>query len=212
MSTSKERFPTIDTAKAKLAAYAVVAGFMAIMLVFGIRSLSGPNLSEGDRVESLPCPLCQGSGQLSGKRCPACLGTKKLKAVVPGPKHPVEVKGTVRALSAFKTKAEAEQISKEEAADRRVSLNPVKGAISGASVVFQSSNDKVEFNSKATGKFWGVLPPDTYRVRLSVEGFKSVDKEVVVSPLSEPIWPKVAGLESLPTQHLQLDLILEPTS
>lgn len=212
MSTSKERFPTIDTAKAKLAAYAVVAGFMAIMLVFGIRSLSGPNLSEGDRVESLPCPLCQGSGQLSGKRCPACLGTKKLKAVVPGPKHPVDLRGTVRALSAFSTKAEAELVSKKDASERRVSLSPVQGAIANARLVLQSPQENKEFTTKATGKFWGVIAPGTYKLSLNVHGFKKLEQEVVVAPLKQPIWPKVAGLDSIASEHLQLDLILEPDS
>jgi hypothetical protein len=205
-------YANVDYNKAKIAAYVVVAGFMAIMVVFGIRSASGPQLSQGDRQASLTCPVCQGSGQgkQPGTRCQACLGAKKLKAVVPGPHHPVDVRGTVRNLAAFKDRTEADAAAARDAAEQKVSLTPVQGALSNASIVFEGSAGRTDFTSKATGKFWGTILPGEYRLTVTAPGFTKQQQDITVKPRRKPIWPDVAGIPPDTSETLQLDFFLSP--
>jgi hypothetical protein len=202
----------VDYNKAKIAAYIVVAGFMAIMLVFGIRSAGGPELHDGDKVESLPCPVCGGSGEgkQAGTRCQACLGNKKLKAVIPGPNHPVSLRGTVRNLKAFKDQAEADRVCAEDARNLKPSLTPVKGAVPQAVIVFQGSTGTTELASKAVGKFSGVIAPGHYKVAVRVDGFQDYQQELTVAPRAKPIWPEVSGLPTDQVETLQLDILLSP--
>jgi hypothetical protein len=201
-----------DYNKAKIAAYVVVAGFLAIMFVFGLRSASGPELHPGDRTESLACPVCSGSGE--GKqpetRCQACLGNKKLKAVLPGPNHPVSLRGTVRDLSAFKDQEEAELVAATEATDTRPSLKPVTGAVAGATLLFESSSgERTEVTSKAVGKFSTMLPPGQYRVSITAPGFQPYQQELTLSSRQQPIWPEVGGLDPSHIETTRLDLFLQ---
>lgn len=201
----------VDYNKAKIAAYIVVAGFMAIMFVFGLRSAGGPELQDGDKVESLTCPVCAGSGEgkQAGTRCQACLGSKKLKAVVPGPKHPVDVRGTVRNLGDFKDQEEAATVIAKDAADWKVSLSPVRGAVANATVTFDGPSGRAEFTSKATGKFWGVLPPGEYQVTITASGYANQQQTLKIEPRQKPIWPEAGGL--LPEHSeapVQLDILL----
>lgn len=198
-----------DYNKAKIAAYVVVAFFLALMFVMGVRSATGPQLREGDRVESLPCPVCRGSGEgkEAGKRCSTCLGAKKLKAVVPGPNHPVLIKGTVRDLAAFKDRQEAEQVAEAEAKDHRLSLKPVRGAVAQASLILEGAQ-RVEIPVKATGRYSGYVAPGRYQLSLRASGYGELRQELEVAPRQQPIWPEAAGLEEIPVESLQLDLFL----
>jgi hypothetical protein len=201
----------VDYNKAKIAAYVVVAGFMAIMFVFGLRSATGPELHDGDKEESLTCPVCSGSGEgkQAGTRCQACLGSKKLKAVVPGPNHPVDLRGTVRSLGAFKDQAEADEVALNDAKEHKPSLTPVKGAVRDAKVVFEGP-ERSEFTSKATGRFWGVIRPGQYKVTITASGFPTKQQDLTVAPRKNPIWPEAGGLEPSQEDTLQLDLFLTP--
>ena len=199
----------IDYNKAKIAAYVVVAFFLALMFVVGVRSATGPELREGDRVESVACPICQGSGEGSEaeKRCATCLGAKKLKAILPGPNHPAAIKGTVRSSGAFKDQAEAEQVAKADAEVRKPSLTPVRGAVGEATLLFEGP-ERLELVSKATGKFSGYLKPGSYKLTVTVAGEKKLERTLEVAPRKEPIWPEAAGIEEIPVEQLQLDLFL----
>lgn len=207
MSYSSGRF---DYNKAKIAAYVVVAGFLALMFVFGVRSASGPELADGDRVESLTCPICKGTGEgkQAGTRCQACLGNKLLKAVVPGPNHPVDVRGSVRDLAAFKDQADADEIAATDARNLNPSLTPVKGAVAGASLVFEGKSGKTEFTSKAVGKFSGVLVPGFYKLTVTAQGFPPKTQDLTVAPRKSPIWPEAGGLDPSNPDTLQLDIFL----
>lgn len=198
-----------DYNKSKIAAYVVVAFFLALMFVFGVRSMGGPELREGDRVESLACPVCGGSGEAkeAGKRCATCLGSKKLKAVVPGPNHPALIKGTVRDLSAFKGQAEADSVAAQDAQSHKLSLQAVRGAVPRASLLFEGP-ENVEIVAKTTGRFSGYLKPGSYKLSVMAPGYAKLEREISVGPRQEPIWPEAAGLEEIPVEHLQLDLFL----
>lgn len=199
-----------DYNKAKIAAYVVVAGFLALMFVFGVRSATGPELADGDKVESLSCPVCQGTGEgkQAGTRCQACLGNKLLKAVVPGPHHPVDVRGTVRDLAAFKDQNEADTVAEADAKNLKPSLTPVKGAVAGAIITFENASGKTELTSKAVGKFSGVLTPGAYKVTVNADGYAPKQVDLTVEPRKAPIWPDVAGLDPISPDTLQLDLFL----
>ena len=198
-----------DYNKAKIAAYVVVAFFLALMFVMGVRSATGPELREGDRVESMPCPVCQGSGEgkEAGKRCSTCLGAKKLKAIVPGPNHPVLIKGTVRELAVFQDRDEAERVAESEAKEHRPSLKPVRGAV-GQAVLSFDGPERVEIPVKATGRYSGHVAPGVYQLSLRAPGYGELRRELKVAPRQQPIWPEAAGLEEIPVESLQLDLFL----
>ncbi len=200
----------LDYNKAKIAAYVVVAGFLALLFVYGVRTSGGPELFPGDKVESLTCPLCQGSGdgKQAGTRCQACLGNKLLKAVVPGPQHPAEVRGTVRDLAAFPSVAEAESAAARDAANTKPSLTAVQGGLANAKLVFEGPPGRTEFESKSTGKFWGMVPPGQYKLTVSADGFASQTREFTVAPRQQPIWPEAGGLDSSLREVQQLDLFL----
>ncbi len=203
----------VDYNKAKLAAYVVVAGFLAIMFVFGVRSATGPELHDGDRVESLTCPVCEGTGdgKQAGTRCQACLGNKLLKAVVPGPKHPVDLRGTVRDSSAFKEQTEADKATAADAQNWKPSLTPVQGAVPQAQIVFEGATGRTEFTSKATGKYWGVIPPGRYKVTVRAPGYTEHEQEIEIAPRTHPIWPEAGGLDPSLSESLHLDLFLTPS-
>lgn len=199
----------VDYNKAKIAAYVVVAFFLALMFVVGVRSATGPELREGDRVESLACPICDGSGEAkeAGKRCATCLGAKKLKAIIPGPNHPMLIKGTVRDLSAFKDQAEADGVAAAEAKEHKVSLRAVRGAVGQALLVFEGP-ERLEIQAKATGRFSGYLKPGTYKLTVTAPGFAALERQLQVDPRKDPIWPEAGGLEGIPVEHLQLDFTM----
>ena len=199
----------IDYNKAKIAAYVVVAFFLALMFVVGVRSATGPELRDGDRVESVACPVCRGTGdaQEAGKRCATCLGAKKLKAVLPGPNHPAAFKGTVRSLAAFKDKAEADQVAQADAKERKLTLTPVRGAVGEASLLFEGP-ERLELPVKATGRFSGYIKPGTYSLKVMVAGQPKLEQSFEVPVRKQPIWPEAAGLEEIPVEQLQLDLFL----
>jgi hypothetical protein len=201
----------VDYNKAKIAAYVVVAGFMAIMFVFGLRSATGPELHDGDKTESLTCPVCNGSGdgREAGTRCQACLGAKKLKAVVPGPNHPVDLRGSVRDLAAFKDQAQADEITAYDAQNRKPSLTPVKGAVPRATIVFSGPAGTTEFSSKATGTFSGIIAPGQYKLTVTATGFATKNQDITIAPRQLPIWPEAGGLDPTLRESLQLDLFLE---
>ncbi len=203
----------LDYNKAKILAYIVVAGFMAILFVFGLRSSGQPETYDGDRTESLTCPVCQGTGLASGsdsdKRCAVCLGSKKLKAVIPGPLHPVNLRGTVRDLGAFKDEEDAQQSIAADALDRTKTLRVLKGAVANAELTFVGSDGlALETTSKATGRFWGSVDPGDYKVKIKAVGFPETTREVTVPPRAEPIWPSVVDDDIVPAEVFQQDFLL----
>lgn len=55
--------------------------------------LNRPAMADGDKLTTMPCPECHGSGA----NCPRCRGKKEVKAVLPGPNRPTYVVGHVYA-------------------------------------------------------------------------------------------------------------------
>lgn len=199
----KENWTPGDPAHKKMIAYGIVAVFIGILLVLGMRSVSGPQLYAGDRLEVMACRQCQGSGQVGADRCPLCLGTKKLKVIIPGPAHPVELRGTVRDASAFPTPEDAQAVAAKEATE--VTLKPVQGAVRNARLTFGS----IHIEGKVTGRFRCDLPPGTYQVSIQAEGYPEHHEELVIPARKLPVWPKRPGLESTDEETLRPVFLLK---
>ncbi len=206
---TKDRVPTFDQTKAKLIAYAFVAVLIGVMLVVGMRSSGGPQLWDGDVVESMDCQSCQGSGEVEGERCRGCLGAKKLKVVIPGPNHPAQLKGTVRDLSAFKSEEEGREVAAREAAETGLSLKPVQGGIGQAVLTLEGAEATIALETKATGKYSSLVKPGEYSVTVTAEGFQDQTLTLIVEPREHPIWPRMPGQERAEQDVTTLDVFLD---
>lgn len=208
--TKEKGAPSFDQTKAKMVAYIIVAILFGLMLVVGLKSSGGPQTFDGDKVEVRDCWACQGSGEKDGERCKDCLGNKKLKVIVPGPNHPVQVKGSVRDRSAFKDEAEAAEVAARDAADTKLSLKAVQGGIGRATILVKGQAGEIVLETKSTGKFKTLLKPGSYTLVVSAEGFKESTVSLEVPPREHPVWPKMPG-RSVPEEDVtQCELLLEP--
>lgn len=189
----KETWTPPDPAQKKLVAYAVVAIFIGVMAVLGVRSVSGPQLFPGDRQESIACKLCQSAGKQGNKRCRLCLDTGKVKVIIPGPEHPVDVRGSVRQAQAFRDQAEADEVAAKESAE--VTLKPVRGAVANAKLSFIKSGKTITIEGKATGRFRCNLPPGSYQVKVSAAGYQDLQQSFEIPVRKQPVWPTRPGLD-----------------
>lgn len=200
----KETWTPGDPAHKKLMAYGIVAVFVGIMAVLGVRSVAGPQLYSGDRQQNMACRLCQGG---NSKGCRLCLGRGQVKVIVPGPYHPVEVRGTVRDAGAFAGPEQAQQVADKES--REVSLKPVQGAVPGARLVFQSDSKKLTIEGKATGRFRCNLQPGRYRLLVQATGYQDLSLDFQVPARKLPVWPKKPGLDDLDEERLRPVFLLK---
>lgn len=205
---SQEKLTTVDNSKAKIVAYIVVAAFLAIMLVFGLRSSAQAPLHEGDKRESLTCKWCEGKGTLDGERCRYCLGAKKLKAIIPGPNHPVRIRGTVWDLSAFPDRESAVQRSESEDYDK-VMLKPVPETVNRAVLKFEGGGETTEVEGKVSGRFRGFLKPGEYTLKVEQQGFKPYQQSVSIPVREHPVWPNIPGVEIPDEDQVTLNIFLE---
>ena len=154
---------------------------------------------------------CDGGGEVGSKRCGSCLGAKKLKVVIPGPNHPVKIRGTVRDLSVFESLDEAQNEAAKDAASKKLSLKAVKGAIREATISISGPDASMVLESKSTGRFKSLLKPQEYRVTIEAEGYTSKTITIVVPPRIHPVWPKLPGGKALgEDETYQMDIFLEP--
>lgn len=188
----------------------VVFGCVALILFAAtfvcIRVMRQPRVFAGDRVETRTCRECGGSGKegknyegeggpppgypAPGSACIACGGSGKVEVVLPGPNHPVMIKGKV--FEGVETSDEA--MAMEEMMEDRDPRKPVRGAIDGATIRFERGSDVVELKSPGTGRFRAELPPGTWKVTATASGFKPMSREFVVPQLTEPIWTERARI------------------
>lgn len=200
----------VDTTKAKLIAYGIVAAFIGVMAVLGVRSVSGPQLYDGDKLESRDCPRCEGRGTFeSEERCRGCVGAKKLKVIIPGPEHPVSISGTVRDLGAFKNEAEAREVAEVDATTKKVTLKPVRGAVGNAQIVFKAAHGEFVIQGKATGRYSCAMKPGEYEVTVTADGFPEKKEQLTVPVRTHPVWPKMPGYRHPDPDALQYEIFLE---
>lgn len=162
----------------------------------------GPTTYAGDKIETRACRWCNGSGQNAepeseggspvGGACPGCRGSKQLKVVVPGPKHPALVKGAVRDATKMPS-GNDEVVALMEA---REPLKPITGAVGGARITFEKDGSKQEVSSLPSGRFKLLLEPGKYKVHLSADGFADSDQDFEVAARQEPIWDEKAHLKT----------------
>jgi hypothetical protein len=171
--------------------------------VHGALAYIGPELYEGDRVEVRPCRQCRGAGtdleiarqvpELGG-RCPFCKGKGVVDVIVPGPNRPTRVWGVVVDLRL----ADGAPLRRRTVALIPGTAPPVPGGIPGAVLTFRSDGEPIEVEADSNGRFSRRFPPGTYQVRAFAPGFLSVEGEMEVPPLTEPIWLEKATLVDEP--------------
>jgi hypothetical protein len=205
---NEDKIRTIDQSKAKIVAYIVVFAMMAIMVVFGIRSMGQTPLHEGDERRSIICKWCEGVGTLEGERCKFCLGAKKLKAVIPGPNHPVEIRGTLWDLSFYGSEEKAQKAAETTDYDK-VSFKPVPGRVGMTNMQFTKGEITTEFKSKVGGRFRGFLVPGDYQLTIEAPGFAKYQRELNVPVRQNPIWPDIPGVELEDEDLLELEIFLK---
>ena len=189
--------------RGKLAAHVIVAIFIGIIAFLGVRSVSGPQMYDGDRLETRTCRWCNGTGKDGGGDgpeggprpadgvCPGCRGAQKSQVIIPGPKHPTPLKGSVRDATLFPGGADA--VAMVELTERSKPMQPIQGAVREAKIVFDGPT-KLEISSLATGKFRCQLEPGQYTLTVTASGFKEFKQSLTVPQRKNPIWQEKAKL------------------
>ena len=204
----KDNATRVDNSKAKIIAYIVVAGFLALILVFGMRSAGQTALHEGDERKSIACKFCQGTGEVEGNRCKYCLGAKKVKAVIPGPNHPLRIQGTVWDLSAFESKEEAESFAAKSDYDK-VSLRPEPQTVRQATLTFSDGSRETVLEGKINGRYRGFIPPGDYSLKVTAEGYQPEDLSVTIPEREHPVWPEMAGIQPDDEDQITYEIFLK---
>ena len=205
----EDKLRSVDQSKAKIIAYIVVAGFMAIMLVFGLRSSSQVPLHEGDERRSIECKWCTGTGEIEGERCKYCLGAKKLKGTIPGPNHPLRIRGTVWNVGHFDSEEKAHEAAGAEDYEKVV-LQTRPETVGQAKLVFKNSKGESVLEAKPSGRYWGYLVPGEYTLRVEHPGFATFEEPFSVPVREHPIWPEMPGVELEDEDQLELEVFLKP--
>jgi hypothetical protein len=171
------------------------------MAFIGVRSVSGPPLYDGDTLEKRECRVCAGAG----KDCAACAGTGKLQVIVPGAKHPVNIKGCLVDAATFKSPAEAEASAKAEVAGPTKPLQPLKGAVHESKLSFQGPTH-IEIEGQANGRFRCAIEPGDYTLTVTAKDFKDYQQTLHLDPLKSPIWLEKGHPKDEETTYLPIVL------
>ena len=177
--------------------------FFCVVLACSLSSCAPtPSTYAGDKVETRDCRWCNGSGVESGSyegepppgvkvggACVGCKGAKKLKVILPGPKHPAWLKGAVRDAEKARDLPVEVELSERQSPGR-----PVLGAVAGARLTFQGTGKPLEVSSAPNGKFRVLLEPGTYQVRCKADGYSEYQGQVSVAARQAPIWQEHARL------------------
>ena len=204
----REKTGRVDNSKAKIIAYIVVAGFLALILVFGMRTAGQTALHDGDERKSIECKFCQGTGEVQDERCKYCLGAKKVKVVIPGPNHPLRIQGTVWDLSAFKNKEEAESFA-ATTDYTKVSLRPDPKTVRQAALTFNDGSQQTLLEGKVNGRYRGFVSPGSYTLEVVAEGYQPAKLSLVVPPREHPVWPEMAGVQPEDEDQITFEIYLE---
>lgn len=138
----------------------LLLGAAVLMMLFpSFLFWSGPRplMVEGDTLQELACPVCQGTGP----DCKRCHGKGVLKFIVPGPHRPTHIIGHVYAND--------------------------QHPLESAQVTILNDVEPISLRTDATGRFGATLPPGNYTVVLKkAEEAPESRHELTVAKLSEP--------------------------
>ncbi len=173
---------------------------------YGHAYLNNPELYEGDRLETRTCRQCGGKGKdpqlarelpMMGDRCPFCRGKGKVDVVLPGPHRPTRIWGAVVDVR------RAGDVNMEVLFHLRQLPNPfpngrsagIPGAIRNAMLTFHPhQGEDITIQTGDEGRFSKRIPPGLYTLKITAPFYESVEGEIEVKPLVEPIWMEKANL------------------
>jgi hypothetical protein len=189
-----------------------VATVICIAFVVMARMGTRPQMYPGDKTEVRACQFCGGTGVEAadtegppppgvrpGGPCVGCRGAKNLTVIIPGPKHPAWVKGTVR-----DEKAVANLPVEAVLAENQRPMQKVVGAIPGARLTFEGQGKKFDVTANLTGRFKIALEPGHYSVKIGAKDFQDKTDSLDVAPLQNPIWPKESARLVTPEQEADI--------
>ncbi|MEW6282536.1 MAG: hypothetical protein AB1758_28260, partial [Candidatus Eremiobacterota bacterium] len=187
--------------KGRLLALAVVAAFLIPITLCTIHQGNKPRLYPGDRMEKKTCRECGGVGVMrenmtegppppgypkAGDPCIGCAGKGKVWVVFPGPNHPSWVKIKIFDAAArpagggMEVPEGVDPAVMGEFMEDRNPMQPIPGAVKGATIRFEKGSDKVEIHSGLTGRAKVMLSPGKWSFVASKEGFRDYQGEVDV--------------------------------
>jgi hypothetical protein len=182
---------------------AVGAALMIPLAYLGIREARTPILYAEDELESRDCRHCAGTGRDEGLRegaphlggrCPFCRGDGKVDVIIPGPNHPVRLRGAVADLAKLEPFASYHSLRPtpfgrgkppSTVGRARLRFTPERG-------------EPLDVEANPYGLFHTRLPPGSYKLRVSAEGFAPLEAELEVKALAAPIWLEEAILHGDP--------------
>jgi hypothetical protein len=159
-----------------------------------------PELYAGDSLESRACRQCGGTGrdeQLAldypefGDRCPFCRGDGKVDVIVPGPNRPTRIRGAAVDAATTTPLTSYGSVRPMPARGNPMTSSTQKpaGAVGGAKIAWRSADGKeIETEANPYGLFNMHLPPGVYAMTVTAPGFATLEEELEVLPLTEPIW------------------------
>ena len=177
--------------------------WVLLILMALLGGCSSSQVYPGDRTEMRTCRWCGGTGVESanaydgspppgvkpGAPCVGCAGAKQLKVILPGPKHPAWVRGTVRDGSRA-----GEVPVQTLLMENHRPMSPILGAVVGAKLHFEGAGKPLDIASNGTGRFKILLEPGSYKVSIHADGFADKVEELKVAPRRAPIWKERARL------------------
>ncbi len=187
----------------RLLGVAVAFGILSAVSFIAVRHMSAPNLYAGDRIEQRTCRECGGKGKAPqggegipglGDQCPFCQGEGKVDVIIPGPNHPTTVRGVVVDSGVLQASDCYSTLRPQPNTEGAVGFSAHRGAIGNANLQFVKGDVTVEDTSGSNGLFEVELPPGSYKVLITANGFQDICGEITIQPLTEPIWQERANM------------------
>jgi len=210
----------------------LVLGTMAAVLPLGVlllfRHLAAPRLYEGDRKEARACRECGGSGRPEpgddpalGGRCRACGGAGRVDVIIPGPSHPVTIRGVAADAAHVEPWDGGDSFRPEVRTDGGLRIERPAGVLAGVQVEFAGSRGaRRTLTTGSNGQFAVELAPGRWRVTAAARGLRPASGEIQVPRLTEPIWLERAAIlrepespeEARSLYGMALLVVLSPTA
>ena len=188
----------------------VFAGLLLTLGTFwAVRYFQRPDMYPGDRIEERTCRSCGGSGEDKdlaqqvpelGNACRACGADGKVDVIIPGRDRPTKIAGVVIDGLFDSELATADNFRPTPEFNSNPEEHRKKShTLSDVSItIHRSDGEDREVTSNEYGLFNAKLSPGRYTISARGEGFAAISSEIVIEPLTEPIWLEEAAILNEP--------------